>query len=66
LREHGESAQPLDQAEVAALGGVIDRAAKAGQRYRCAACGFDAQQHYWQCPGCLGWDTYPPQRLEEQ
>ena len=34
-------------------------------RYRCAACGFEAEHYFWQCPGCLGWDTYPPQRLED-
>ena len=41
------------------------RAAKPLQRYRCAACGFEAQHYFWQCPGCLGWDSYPPQRLED-
>ncbi|GAA6140565.1 lipopolysaccharide assembly protein LapB [Hydrogenophaga sp. 5NK40-0174] len=34
-------------------------------RYRCAACGFEARQHFWQCPGCHGWDTYPARRVEE-
>jgi lipopolysaccharide biosynthesis regulator YciM len=34
------------------------------QRYRCAACGFEAQHYYWQCPGCLTWDSYPTQRLD--
>ncbi len=34
------------------------------QRYRCAACGFEAQHYYWQCPGCLSWDSYPTQRLD--
>ena len=28
-------------------------------RYRCAACGFEAEHYFWQCPGCLGWDTLP-------
>ena len=40
----------------------VERAAKPLQRYRCAACGFEAQHYFWQCPGCLGWDSYPPQR----
>jgi len=66
LREHDAATLPLQATDMSAVGSVIGRAAKAGQRYRCAACGFDAQHHYWQCPGCLGWDTYPPQRLEEQ
>jgi lipopolysaccharide biosynthesis regulator YciM len=43
---------------------AVHRAARPLQRYRCAACGFDAQQYFWQCPGCQGWDTYPPRRLE--
>jgi lipopolysaccharide biosynthesis regulator YciM len=65
LHEHESSALPVSPTDLTAVSEVIGRAARAGQRYRCAACGFDAQQHYWQCPGCLGWDTYPPQRLEE-
>lgn len=65
MREHEASATPLLPADLTAVNEVIARAAKAGQRYRCAACGFEAQHHYWQCPGCLGWDTYPAQRLEE-
>lgn len=47
----------------------IDQAMAAGarplQRYRCAACGFEAQHYFWQCPGCHNWDTYPPRRIEE-
>lgn len=35
------------------------------QRYRCAACGFEARQHFWQCPGCQSWDSYPARRVEE-
>jgi len=34
-------------------------------RYRCDACGFKARQFYWRCPGCGGWETYPPKRSEE-
>ena len=34
-------------------------------RYRCENCGFKARQFYWQCPGCGGWETYPPKRTEE-
>lgn len=44
---------------------AVDRAARPLQRYRCAACGFEAQHYFWQCPGCLNWDSYPPQRIEE-
>jgi len=44
---------------------AIDRACDPLKRYRCAACGFEARQYFWQCPGCQGWDTYPPKRVEE-
>ncbi|WP_428424936.1 lipopolysaccharide assembly protein LapB [Methylibium sp.] len=45
---------------------VTATAAKPNQRYRCAACGFEAQHYFWQCPGCHSWDSYPPTRLEDQ
>ena len=44
---------------------ALAQAAKPLQRYRCAACGFEAQHYFWQCPGCLNWDSYPPKRLED-
>ena len=44
---------------------AFDAAAKPLTRYRCAACGFEAHQHFWQCPGCQSWDSYPPRRVEE-
>ncbi|WPB57882.1 lipopolysaccharide assembly protein LapB [Xylophilus sp. GOD-11R] len=44
---------------------ALDQAAKPLLRYRCAACGFEAQQHFWQCPGCQTWDSYPTKRVEE-
>jgi lipopolysaccharide biosynthesis regulator YciM len=52
----------FDRAE--ALRDAVARAAKPLQRYRCAACGFEAQHYFWQCPGCLSWDSYPPQRVD--
>jgi lipopolysaccharide biosynthesis regulator YciM len=52
-------------AETSALYDAVRRAARPLHRYRCAACGFEAEHYFWQCPGCLGWDTYPPQRLED-
>lgn len=44
---------------------ALDKAVKPLLRYRCAACGFEAQQHFWQCPGCQAWDSYPARRVEE-
>jgi lipopolysaccharide biosynthesis regulator YciM len=49
----------------ARIGEAIAQAAKPLQRYRCAACGFEAHTYFWQCPGCQSWDSYPTQRLEE-
>lgn len=44
---------------------ALDRASAPLTRYRCAACGFEARQHFWQCPGCQTWDSYPSRRVEE-
>ncbi len=55
----------FDEAEALALREAVGRSARPLQRYRCAACAFEAQNYFWQCPACLGWDTYPPQRLED-
>ncbi|WP_298234017.1 lipopolysaccharide assembly protein LapB [uncultured Azohydromonas sp.] len=44
---------------------TVARAAQPMQRYRCAACGFEARNYFWQCPGCQSWDTYPPRRIED-
>lgn len=43
----------------------LDHAARPLARYRCAACGFEAQAYFWQCPGCQAWDSFPPRRIEE-
>lgn len=44
---------------------ALDHAVKPLTRYRCAACGFEAKKHFWQCPGCQAWDSYPARRVEE-
>jgi lipopolysaccharide biosynthesis regulator YciM len=44
---------------------ALNQASGPLKRYRCAACGFEAQQHFWQCPGCQSWDSYPARRVEE-
>ncbi len=56
---------PLNEIEQSAIAKTLAQAAKPLQRFRCAACAFEAQHYFWQCPGCLGWDTYPPQYLED-
>lgn len=44
---------------------ALEQASAPLKRYRCAACGFEARQHFWQCPGCQAWDSYPARRVEE-
>lgn len=44
---------------------ALDKAVKPLLQYRCAACGFSAHNHFWHCPGCQSWDSYPARRVEE-
>ncbi|WP_374407400.1 lipopolysaccharide assembly protein LapB [Hydrogenophaga sp.] len=44
---------------------ALEHASGPLKRYRCAACGFEARQHFWHCPGCQSWDSYPARRVEE-
>ena len=58
--------QPLgDAAQQALVMRALDLATVPLKRYRCAACGFEAKQYFWQCPGCQNWDSYPTRRIEE-
>jgi lipopolysaccharide biosynthesis regulator YciM len=59
------SGAKLNEDETPLVVGALDRAARPLLRYRCAACGFEAAHYFWQCPGCLNWDTYPPRHVEE-
>lgn len=45
---------------------LVGRHTKRLDRYSCRVCGFQARAFYWQCPGCHGWETYSPRRIEEQ
>jgi len=65
LRLRSAESGVTDDAEVQGIATAISQAAKPLQRYRCAACGFEAQNYFWQCPGCSSWDSYPTQRLED-
>lgn len=60
-----QAGRAAGSAETLALSEAIGRAALPLHRYRCAACGFEAQHYFWQCPGCQSWDSYPPHRLED-
>jgi lipopolysaccharide biosynthesis regulator YciM len=60
-----QSGAQLSEEEAPLLTAALDHAVRPLQRYRCAACGFEAQHYFWQCPGCLSWDSYPPRHVEE-
>ncbi len=45
---------------------LVGRQTQRLDRYSCRVCGFQAKAFYWQCPGCHGWETYSPKRVEEQ
>ncbi len=60
------SAQAAPSLAVApSVANAIAQATRPLKKYRCASCGFETQQHYWNCPGCLAWDSYSPRRIEE-
>jgi lipopolysaccharide biosynthesis regulator YciM len=61
-----DAAGAPEDSEARVLRDAVQRAARPLHRYRCAACAFEAAHHFWQCPACLNWDTYPPQRLDDQ
>lgn len=65
LRLRTAENKSFDDLEAAQIAAAIAQASKPLQRYRCAACAFEAQRYFWHCPGCLNWDTYPPQRTED-
>lgn len=53
------------EADLNLLRTLIHKHSQRLDRYACTQCGFEARNYYWQCPGCNGWETYPPRRLEE-
>jgi len=55
----------LPQSVAPQLKAALDRATKPRTRHRCAACGFESGHYFWQCPGCLSWDSFPPRPVEE-
>lgn len=58
--------EPLqNQAEHALVQRALTHASKRQSRYRCTHCGFESATHFWQCPGCQSWDSFPYRRLEE-
>lgn len=44
---------------------LLEQLALQSAGYVCNHCGFQANRHYWQCPGCNQWDRYPAYRTDE-
>lgn len=58
-------APPERHADLELVKNLVHNHTRRVARYRCDACGFKARQFHWRCPGCGGWETYPPKRTEE-
>lgn len=58
-------APPENRPDLELIKNLIHNHTRRVARYRCDTCGFKARQFYWRCPGCGGWETYPPKRTEE-
>ncbi|AOJ80179.1 N-acetylglucosaminyl transferase [Burkholderia sp. MSMB617WGS] len=52
------------RAELEMMRTLVKQRTKNLPRYTCQNCGFRARLFYWQCPGCSGWETYAPRRVE--
>lgn len=59
-----EAAEEPRRAELDLMRTLIKQRTKNLPRYTCQNCGFRARLFYWQCPGCSGWETYAPRRVE--
>jgi len=55
----------LNKDDLVLLRSIMKQHSQRLDRYTCQVCGFQAKRYYWQCPGCHGWETYRPRRLEE-
>ncbi len=52
------------RSELEMMRALVKQRTKNLPRYTCQYCGFRARLFYWQCPGCSGWETYAPRRVE--
>lgn len=64
LAEARLALNPGDE-ELSSMRALLKGHARKLARYRCSKCGFRTREYHWNCPGCSGWDTYPPRRIEE-
>jgi lipopolysaccharide assembly protein B len=64
LEAQQASAEEPRRSELELMRTLIRQRTKNLPRYTCQNCGFRARLFYWQCPGCSGWETYAPRRVE--
>lgn len=58
LSQHG------DRQDVDLIQNTVQSFLSNSAAYRCSHCGFRARRHYWQCPGCTAWESFPPEPKE--
>jgi lipopolysaccharide assembly protein B len=64
LEAQQATAEEPRRSELELMRTLIRQRTKNLPRYTCQNCGFRARLFYWQCPGCSGWETYAPRRVE--
>lgn len=64
LESQVATAEEPRRGELELMRNLIRQRTKNLPRYTCQSCGFRARLFYWQCPGCSGWETYAPRRVE--
>jgi lipopolysaccharide biosynthesis regulator YciM len=64
LEAQAATAEEPRRGELELMRTLIRQRTKNLPRYTCQNCGFRARLFYWQCPGCSGWETYAPRRVE--
>jgi lipopolysaccharide biosynthesis regulator YciM len=58
------AARAPDGVQIQALANLLKQQVDKVARYQCSKCGFATRKFQWQCPGCRGWETFPPRRSE--
>ncbi|MDR5757778.1 lipopolysaccharide assembly protein LapB [Caballeronia sp. LZ035] len=64
LEAQEATAEEPRRGELELMRNLVKQRTKNLPRYTCQTCGFRARLFYWQCPGCSGWETYAPRRVE--
>ncbi|MBV8260425.1 MAG: lipopolysaccharide assembly protein LapB [Paraburkholderia sp.] len=64
LEAQQAAAEEPRRSELELMHKLLQQRTKNLPRYTCQNCGFRARLFYWQCPGCSGWETYAPRRVE--